>query len=146
MADVNYKNSMIYDTSELEVLMSLKRNIFKSLKVASIGKVKDIRDDEALVTLFPTYKNEVEISIWARIAKSVTVEVDDIVVILFLDRNFKQSLKQTLREEQRTLLEVNNIQLHEYNNGIIIANINRQSGGGINMIPITDEEIEECFR
>jgi len=146
MPDIRFNKNQNYDTSELEVLMSLKRNIFRNLKVGSLGEVKEINDNnEALVTLFPAYKNEVEISIWTQISKSANVQVEDVVVILFLDRNFKQSLRQTLRREKRTGLELTNVQLHDYHNAIIIANVNRSSGGGSDMYPITDVEIDLCF-
>lgn len=146
MADTRYQNSSIQDTSELEVLLALKENIFKTLKVGSFGQVKSIDEENSIaeVVLFPSYKNEIEVTIFATISTSISVKELDVVVVLFLDNNFKQSLKQTLKEQRRTGLDTKEITLHSINYGVIIASMSK---GYVpyEMIPITNEEIDEAF-
>lgn len=141
------KMTQFTDTSELDVLLTLKKNIFKNLKVGSFGQIKSIDNDEqtAMVSLFPAYKNETEITISATISKNINVQANDIVVILFLDTNFKTTLKQALKQQKRTTLDTTNLILHDINYGVIISSMTRE------YIPyeidsITNEQIDDMFK
>ena len=105
----------------LEVLLTLKRNIFKNLKVASLGQVTKIGSDIINVTLFPLYKEETNVVIDCYKLKDLELKLNDVVLILFLDRNFIQNLKQIKNNQSKTNLDVNNVELHSLKYGIIIG-------------------------
>lgn len=105
----------------LEVLLTLKRNIFKNLKVASLGQVTKIGSDIINVTLFPLYKEETNVVIDCYKLKDLELKPNDVVLILFLDRNFIQNLKQIKNNQSKTNLDVNNVELHSLKYGIIIG-------------------------
>ena len=105
----------------LEVLLTLKRNIFKNLKVASLGQVTKIGNDIINVTLFPLYKEETNVVIDCYKLKDLELKPNDVVLILFLDRNFIQNLKQIKNNQSKTNLDANNVELHSLKYGIIIG-------------------------
>jgi len=144
MADMRMQNSNTRESSELDVLLALKDNIFKNLKVGSFAQVKSVNEEDntASVVLFPAYKNTSEITISVTICKSVIVKEDDVVVILFLDTNFKQSLKQTIKQQKRNGLDASIIEMHSINYGVVIASMSRSD---INIESITNREIDILF-
>lgn len=144
MADNRFQNTSTSNNSELDVLLALKENIFKNLKVGSFGQVKSINEEEniASVVLFPAYKDNIEITISVSICKSVIVKENDIVVVIFLDNNFKQSLRQTLKQQKRSNLNSDIIEMHSINYGVIIASMSRSE---ITIESITNEEIDMLF-
>lgn len=147
MADIRQQNNASVDeSSELEVLLALRENIFKTLKVGSFAEVKSIDEDNktAMVTLFPAYKNEIEITISVTTTASVEIQEHDLVVVLFLDTNFRSSLRQALKQQKRAGLDTNDITMHSINYGVIIASMSREYTP-IEMIPILNKEIEEMF-
>ncbi len=120
--DSRIKNqNNITDNDELEVLLALKRNIFKSLKVSSLAQVKEVNNSTISVVLFPIYSDETEITIECCKLKDLEINKDDIVLVLFLDRNFKQNLNQLKNNQNKTNLNSNNIELHSLKYGIIIG-------------------------
>lgn len=144
MADNRYQNTPIKNDSELDVLLALKENIFKNLKVGSFGQVKNINEEDntASVVLFPAYKNNIEITISVTICKNVIVKKDDVVVILFLDTNFKQSLRQTIKQQKRSSLDTSIVEMHSINYGVVIASMSRTD---IDIESITNNEIDILF-
>lgn len=114
-------NKNINKNDDLEVLLVLKRNILKNLKVASLAQVKEIGGSTIKVSLFPIYSNETELTIECYKLKNLEVEKNNIVLILFLDRNFIQNLKQIQSNQNKTNLDSNNIELHSLKYGIIIG-------------------------
>lgn len=144
MADNRYQNKLESNDSELDVLLALKENIFKDLKVGSFAQVKTINEEEetASVTLFPAYKEEIEINISVAITRSVSIQENDVVVVLFLDTNFKQTLRQTLRQQKRAKLQTDVVELHSINYGVVIASMSRSD---IKIDSITNREIDILF-
>lgn len=111
----------ISKNDDLEVLLALKRNILRDLKVASLGIVKSIKDNIIKVNLFPTYTNESEITIDCYCLKNLEVNKDDVVLVLFLDRNFIQNLNQKNNNQQLTKVDSKNIELHSLKYGVVIG-------------------------
>lgn len=111
----------ISKNDDLEVLLALKRNILRDLKVASLGIVKSIKDNIIKVNLFPTYTNESEITIDCYCLKNLEVNKDNVVLVLFLDRNFIQNLNQKNNNQQLTKIDSNNIELHSLKYGVVIG-------------------------
>ena len=144
MADIRYQNTSVKNDSELDVLLALKENIFKNLKVGSFGQVKKVNEEDntASVVLFPAYKNNIEISINVTICKNLVIKEDDVVVILFLDTNFKQSLRQTLKQQKRSSLDTSIVEMHSINYGVVIASMSRSD---IDIESITNREIDILF-
>lgn len=114
-------NRGISKNDDLEVLLALKRNILRDLKVASLGIVKSIKDNIIKVNLFPTYTNESEITIDCYCLKSLEVNKDNVVLVLFLDRNFIQNLNQKNNNQQLTKIDSKNIELHSLKYGVVIG-------------------------
>lgn len=120
--DSRIKNqNNITDDDELEVLLALKRNIFKSLKVSSLGQVKELNESTINVGLFPIYSDETEITIECYKLKDLEINKNDVVLVLFLDRNFKQNLNQVKNNQNKTNLNSNNSELHSLKYGIIVG-------------------------
>lgn len=111
----------ISKNDDLEVLLALKRNILRDLKVASLGIVKSIKDNIIKVNLFPTYTNESEITIDCYCLKNLEVNKDNVVLVLFLDRNFIQNLNQKNNNQQLTKVDSKNIELHSLKYGVVIG-------------------------
>ena len=111
----------ISKNDDLEVLLALKRNILRDLKVASLGIVKSIKDNIIKVNLFPTYTNESEITIDCYCLKNLEVNKDNVVLVLFLDRNFIQNLNQKNNNQQLTKEKTKNIELHSLKYGVVIG-------------------------
>lgn len=111
----------ISKNDDLEVLLALKRNILRDLKVASLGIVKSIKDNIIKVNLFPTYTNESEITIDCYCLKNLEVNKDNVVLVLFLDRNFIQNLNQKNNNQQLTRVDSKNIELHSLKYGVVIG-------------------------
>lgn len=114
-------NRGISKNDDLEVLLALKRNILRDLKVASLGIVKSIKDNIIKVNLFPTYTNESEITIDCYCLKNLEVNKDNVVLVLFLDRNFIQNLNQKNNNQQLTRIDSKNIELHSLKYGVVIG-------------------------
>lgn len=114
-------NRGISKNDDLEVLLALKRNILRDLKVASLGIVKSIKDNIIKVNLFPTYTNESEITIDCYCLKNLEVSKDNVVLVLFLDRNFIQNLNQKNNNQQLTKVDSKNIELHSLKYGVVIG-------------------------
>lgn len=111
----------ISKNDDLEVLLALKRNILRDLKVASLGIVKSIKDNIIKVNLFPTYTNESKITIDCYCLKNLEVNKDNVVLVLFLDRNFIQNLNQKNNSQQLTKVDSKNIELHSLKYGVVIG-------------------------
>lgn len=111
----------ISKNDDLEVLLALKRNILRDLKVASLGIVKSIKDNIIKVNLFPTYTNESEITIDCYCLKNLEVNKDNVVLVLFLDRNFIQNLNQKNNNQRLTKVDSKNIELHSLKYGVVIG-------------------------
>lgn len=116
-------NNGVNKNDELEVLLALKRNIFRDLKVASLGQVKEVGDSIIKVIPFPTYSNESEITIDCFKLKNIEVEKNDVVLVLFLDRNFIQNFKQIKNNQVKTKLDSKNVELHSTKYAIIIGTL-----------------------
>lgn len=114
-------NRGISKNDDLEVLLALKRNILRDLKVASLGIVKSIKDNIIKVNLFPTYTNESEITIDCYCLKNLEVNKDNVVLVLFLDRNFIQNLNQKNNNQRLTNIDSKNIELHSLKYGVVIG-------------------------
>lgn len=117
------KNESLYDENDLlTVLLTVKSNILRDLKVASLGVVKEIEDNNYVVKLFPLLQNENEKTILCFKLKDITIVKNDVVLILFTDRNFIQNLKQIKLNQTLTKL-TENYDLHSHNYGIIIGKL-----------------------
>lgn len=121
MPDIRRQNKPVQSNTDLDVLLALKTNIFKNLKVATLGQVTSVDNDVITASIFPLYKDEDTLNLEVYKLKNLDIKKDDIVLILFLDRNFNQNLKQTKNNQARTNLVESKDTLHSYKNGIIIG-------------------------
>ncbi len=119
--DIRRENKEVRDNSQLQVLLSLKRNIMRELNVGSLGEVEKIDNDIITVNLFPAYEETNELKIQCYKLKDLEIKEKDVVVILFLDLNFKQNLLQTRSNQIRSKLSKNNKEYHSKKFGIIIG-------------------------
>ena len=110
-----------YENDLLAVCMELKANIFRNLKVGTLAKVIST-NDIIKCKPFPLLENETEKIIDCFKIKEVEVKPNDVVLILFVDRNFIQNLKQIKGNQKLTSLQ-QNIDLHSDKFGIIIGTL-----------------------
>lgn len=119
-----------------DVVIALKQNIMKSLNVATFAKVQtiDLVNQTAIVTPFPLVDGENEKNIecfatmipkiendnisWISLINNLTK--GDIVIIVFTNRNSKQTLVQAKKGMKLTSLTENS-NLHSDTFGIIIG-------------------------
>lgn len=104
----------------LKVLLALKKNVFKDLKVAGLAQVKSIKDDIFTVQPFPILSNELDKNIQCIAVSNLWVKEGDVVLLLYTDRNFIQNLKQVKLGQKLTPLK-SDAELHSEKYGIIIA-------------------------
>lgn len=104
------------------VLNAVKSNIMKDLKVATMAIVKFINNDGTLqIESFPQLSSESTRYITCYNAIE-DIAVNDIVLVLFCDRNFNTNLSQ-LKNLQTTTDLSNEAQLHSEQNGVAILKI-----------------------
>lgn len=122
MANEKFTGPSSVTTDLLRVLLTLKENIFKDLKVATLAKVNsfDEENHSCVVTPFPLFEDEQQKTISC--LNFLSVNTDDVVLILFLDRNFIQNLKQYLSQQQLSYLKDKT--LHSEKFGIVIQAFN----------------------
>lgn len=121
--DSRYRGIKTNQNDELEVLLALKRNIMNEFKTSSLGVVREVGESKYKVALFPTYSNEVEITIDCFKLSNVVITKGDVVLVIFTDRNFIQNLNQLRNAQKITKLDYNNVELHTYKYAIIIGKI-----------------------
>ena len=106
----------------LRILLALEQKVMRDLKVASLGKVKQIDGKKVMVEKFPLFDNEPSVlnECWNNVKD---LAVNDIVVILYMDRNFIQNLNQLINNQRLTNMSGKS-ELHSNKYGIVISKIN----------------------
>lgn len=110
----------------LKVLFALKANIMRDLHVATLGKVIEQTDITFLVKPFPLTTEEDEKVIKCYCLKDLTISVDDIAVVLYIDRDFIQALKQIKLGQEPSRINKSS-ELHSEKYGIIIGIVSLES-------------------
>lgn len=149
MADITNRDSK-YATNKstqgglLDVLLALKANIMKATNVATLAEVQSIDTTNLVVKVkpFPLINGENEKTIdcyscmfptvkednikWSNLVDSLSKK--DIVLVVFLNRNSSQNLKQARKNQVLTTLKENS-ELHSDKFGIVVGIVYK---GGIN--------------
>ena len=114
----------------LEALLALKLNINRDLNVATLAEVVEVDTNNNVATVrpFPLLDNENEKSIDVigslyydgKDYHSITslLELKDVVLVVFLNRNTNTALRQTKNKQKRTTL-TSNTDLHSDKFGVI---------------------------
>lgn len=121
MQPINNSNQNSGDL--LRILLALEKKIMRELKVASLAKVKQINNDNrVMVEKFPL--TEDESPVLNECYNNVKdLKIDDIVIVLYMDRNFIQNLNQ-LKNNQNLTNSNKKDELHSNKYGIIISKLN----------------------
>ena len=108
-----------------KVLDALKQNIMKHTHVARIGIVKQIEENgTAYIQLLPQEKDEKDNLTLCYNASPFTLNLNDTVVVIFADKDFRHNLKQI--QQQLSLTKESESILHSLDYGIIISSMNSQ--------------------
>lgn len=118
--DFRQEGYSFYEDDLMAVCTELKANIFRNLKVATLGKVISINNNIIKCKPFPLIENETEKIIDCYSLNHLNLQKNDIVLILFIDRNFIQNLKQIKNDQKLTRLQ-QNVDLHSDKFGIVIG-------------------------
>ena len=118
--DIRQQGYSFYEDDLLSVCTTLKGNIFRNLKVATLAKVIKSENDIIKCKPFPLVEKEASKIINCYKLKNLTLKEDDVALVLFLDRNFLQNLKQIKNNQKLTTLQ-QNVDLHSDKFGIIIG-------------------------
>lgn len=110
------------DVDLLKILLALKANTMRDLHVATLGILRNIDENEYVVRPFPNVKGAEQKNIICVNGYNNTLSIDDIVVVLFTDRNSIQALKQARNRQHITEL-TNDEDLHSERYGVIISKI-----------------------
>lgn len=123
----------------LKILFAVKDNIMRDIKVASFARVKSYnsKTNEYIVEPFPQLQNENKVISCVSISNKI-VEKNNLVLILFLDRNFLQNLKQYNLKTNLTYLQ-NLSDLHSEKYGVIISNLSSEETGTTNYNELTNK-------
>lgn len=102
-----------------KVLDALKSNILRNTHVATFAQVKAIEsNNRVLVEFIPKIKDSTSY-VYVYNASPFEVKVDDLVIVLFMDKNFKINLRQYQSNYELTEIEAN--VLHSIEFGVIIT-------------------------
>ena len=135
--DSNFNGTSSVQGGLYDVLLALKQNIFKSLKVGTLAEVKTVNDDNTLVVKpFPLVKGESEKTITCYSSMYIDSEgtlkslssvltKNDIVLVVFIDRNFITAYKQAMKGKTKSTLS-NDTDTHSENYGIVVSIMHRQ--------------------
>ena len=108
----------------LKVLLTLKDNINRDLKVGTLAKIVsyDNQTHKAIVSPFPLEKGKQEYYIEAyTLNNNNEYKANDIVAILFVDKDFRQNLSE-IHNTKNSLSSISeNSKLHSNEYGVIIA-------------------------
>lgn len=116
-------DNMKIDGSFLEVLLELKNVIMKKLKVATLGIVKTVDTSNHMISItpFPILENEKEKNIKC-LCYDNTVDKDDVVLVLFLDRSSLINLKRIVNGN-KAIMQINDYNFHTEEYGIVIQTV-----------------------
>ena len=106
----------------LKVLLALEAKTMRDTHVATIAKIVELGTTTHRCVVIPTLKDESEKFIYAYYLEDITLNVDDVVLILFTDRNFTQNLRQIDYNQKLSLLDSQS-ELHSQSYGIIIGKL-----------------------
>ena len=121
MAYDNRNKGVSVEENDLTALvLALKYNINRDLNVATLAKVVDVNKN--VCEPFPLIENEEKKNIYCLKIKNLELNVGDIVIILFCDRNFIQSYNQIINNQLPTKLK-ENTNLHSDKYGVIIGKL-----------------------
>lgn len=109
------------EQTALDVCMALKGNVMRSLNVAELGIIKEINESNYRCKLINS-----DIQIECNAIMNLELQVNDVVLIIFTNNNYKNNLKRVKDNKQTITLDVNNLHSLEY--GMILALVYR---GGV---------------
>lgn len=121
---INQSGNKVNSGDLVTLLETFKSHMMREINVSEVGKVEKIENNKYYCKLI----NNNEITIICTKAKSVKVEKDDIVLIIFADTDFRNNLNK-ISNDQLTQ-NINSSILHAKNYGIIISSFSQESGGG----------------
>ena len=148
--DTKYANNGSFQGGLTDVLVALKNNIFRNLNVATIGEVvsTNISDNTAVVKILPQSSGENSKNItcnciafpimskedetknieWTSYASAL--EIHDLVLVLYTNRNSSQIIKQHSMNTTYSSLSNERLELHSDKFGVVIGLINKYNQGG----------------
>lgn len=115
--DIREQGNISQQPSWMDVLMALKANIMRNLKVAELAIVKSINEDEISCVLL----NDPEKTFKAHNPFNTEVSVDSVVLVIFLDIYSKSNIERYKRTGNiNELIRVDHKNLHALDYGIIL--------------------------
>lgn len=138
--DSKYANTKSVQGGLLDVMLALKSNIMRALKVATFAEVQSIDSKTQIVKVkpFPLIEGETEKIIECETIMTPAMQDNsftfvnlasklskkDVVLVVFLDRNSSQNLSQAKKKQKLSTLKENS-ELHSDKFGIIVALVNK---------------------
>lgn len=138
--DSKYANTKSVQGGLLDVMLALKSNIMRALKVATLAEVQSIDSKTQIVKVkpFPLIEGESEKIIECETIMTPAMQDNsftfvnlanqlskkDVVLVVFLDRNSSQNLSQAKKKQKLSTLKENS-ELHSDKFGIIVALVNK---------------------
>ena len=138
--DSKYANTQSVQGGLLDVVLALKSNIMRTLKVATLAEVQSIDSKTQTVKVkpFPLIEGESEKIIecetimtpamqdnaFTYVSLASQLNNKDVVLVVFLDRNSSQNLSQAKKKQKLSTLKENS-ELHSDKFGIIVALVNK---------------------
>lgn len=122
MGDIRFQNSRNHNIEFQDIMLQINKKGAYDLNVASFGIIRDINENAktAKVEFFPLTKKENRK--FMTCVCPMASEVNDLVFVVFADRNFWQNFKQYFSNQQLSSLN-NNELLHSDSYGVIVRNL-----------------------
>ena len=106
----------------IELCQSIINNVMRNLHVASLAIVEQVNSDGSyIIRPFPIKEGETFKKITSIKVDGLSIDVNDVVVVLYMDRDFRQNLAQN--QNHQTFTPTSNGELHQEKYGIIINKI-----------------------
>lgn len=118
----------------VSLFQSAQERTMRHLNVSSLAKVKAVNGTNITAMLFPKRKGTDTIEINAYNLFNSAINVGDIILVVFTDRDFNGNLA-TIGDDY--VAETGDEDLHSFGNAIAIKTTSEKQGGG-DFVPITE--------
>lgn len=102
----------------VEIFKSFQNKINRDMKVASLAKVTEVKDQYVNAVYYPVGEKDSSLTISAWNISKLDLEINDIVLIVFLDRDFRSYTNDI---DKNNPPATSDVYLHNISFGVVVA-------------------------
>lgn len=102
----------------VEIFKAFQNKINKDIKVASLAKITEVNNQYVKAVYYPIDEKDTSVVISAWNISKLDLKINDIVLIVFLDRDFRNHTDDIDKNNPPT---TSNVYLHNISFGVVIA-------------------------